>query len=194
MGKLRKKLKRVYIRIVAAKGSPQQVAAGLALGVFLGMAVPWGLQIAAAVVAATILNVARVPAVIGVNVTNLLTIGFLYPLAWRIGNWVLKPFTGGSQPIDWGKMEHTLRTFLGLAGGVLLRMTIGGILMGVVFAVITYFLTLWGLVRFREKVKQRRAARRLARLSARPPAGSQALGPPGAERSANPPREAATRS
>lgn len=194
MGKLRRKLKRVYIRIVAAKGSPQQVAAGLALGVFLGMAVPWGLQIAAAVVAATILNVARVPAVIGVNVTNPLTVPFLYLLAWRIGNWVLKPFTGGSQPIEWGKMEHTLRAFLSLAGGVLLRMTIGGILMGVVLAVITYFLTLWGLIRFREKVKQRRAARRLARLSARAPAGGQAPRPPGKERPASPPREAATRS
>jgi len=194
MGILRKKLKRAYIRIVTAKGSPQQVAAGLALGVFLGMAVPWGLQIAAAVIGATILNIARVPAVIGVNVTNPVTIWFLYPFAWGIGEWILRPFVGSTQPPIWDKMEYTWGAFFSFAGGVLLRMTIGGVLLGIVFAVVTYCLALRGLIRFREMVRQRREARRLARLSAQAPADITPPAPPTKKHPASPPREATTRS
>ena len=155
MRSFRKRLKWFYLRVVTAKGAPQQVAGGLAVGIFWGMSPLWGLQTVLAFVTATIFNLSRIPAVVAVHSSNIITALFIYSFTWKVGNWLLSPFVGAGGPMPLTEATFSWRTMLGLAGHALARMLIGGFLVGAVLGVITYFLALFGVIRFRRMVKLR---------------------------------------
>ena len=58
---------------------PESVAAGWALGVFIGFAIPFGLQLIVSVPLALMMRVSKIGATVGTFVTNPATIFFVYP-------------------------------------------------------------------------------------------------------------------
>ena len=75
-----------YYRMLRQRGTPRQLAAGLAVGVFCGLAAPYGLQILAIVLAALLFRqFNRIAALFGSMVSNPLTIPFLYVFYYRFG-------------------------------------------------------------------------------------------------------------
>jgi len=176
MANYRKRLKRLYLRVVTAKGSPRQVAAGLAVGVFWGLSPLWLLQTLLALVSATALNVSRIPAAIGVHISNPITAPFIYPITWKVGDFLLRPFVGAAQMAAWEGTTFSWDVLPGLAGHALTRMLLGGFVLGAVLGIMTYLLALLGLVRFKKAIKMRRKARQLKRSAAQASA-SRASGP-----------------
>jgi hypothetical protein len=76
-------------RILTARGTPDSIAGGAALGVFMAMTPALGLQMVTAFALATAMRVNKIVAMLMCWVTNPVTIVPIYYSCYRIGVWVL---------------------------------------------------------------------------------------------------------
>ena len=117
---------------------PEDVAAGWALGMFVGCSVPFGLQLIVSVPLAMMMRVSKVVATVGTFITNPLTIWKIYPaqtmLLGRDFSWdyILKAMRGVAKNSDW-------KTLLSLSGDVVVCFILGGLALAAVLTPITYF-------------------------------------------------------
>lgn len=121
---------------------PEDVAAGWALGMFVGCSVPFGLQLIVSVPLAMMMRVSKVGATVGTFITNPLTIWIIYPaqtmaMGWLLGrnfswDYILKAMRGVAKNSDW-------KTLLSLSGDVVVCFILGGLALAVVLTPITYF-------------------------------------------------------
>jgi len=165
MHSIRRRTKRLFLRLIAAKGHPWQLAAGVSVGIFWGLSPLWGLQMIMAVITATALNVSRIPAAILVHITNPLTVWLIYPLTWKLGDRVLAPFVGNGVPLESGG-PFTLTSLAGLAGGALLRLIVGGCIAGFFLGAAAYPFSYCAARLLRQRIKDTRQARRARRIAA----------------------------
>ena len=121
---------------------PEDVAAGWALGMFVGCSVPFGLQLIVSVPLAMMMRVSKVGATVGTFVTNPLTIWIIYPaqtmaMGWLLGrdfswDYILTAMRGVAKNSDW-------KTLLSLSGDVVVCFILGGLALAAVLTPITYF-------------------------------------------------------
>ena len=130
---------------------PENVAAGWALGVFVGFAIPFGLQLVVSVPLALMMRVSKIGATVGTFVTNPATIFFIYPAqTWVVYNLVFGNRDMGELPTEWSR-----RAVMSLSGPVIIRFFLGGIALAMVFSPITYHIVKRIVVRHRRR-KQRK--------------------------------------
>ena len=120
---------------------PEDVAAGWALGMFVGCSVPFGLQLIVSVPLAMMMRVSKVGATVGTLITNPLTIWIIYPaqtmaMGWLLGrdfswDYILKAMRGVAKNSDW-------KTLLSLSGDVVVCFILGGLALAAVLTPITY--------------------------------------------------------
>ena len=67
-----------YNRAVREKGTPEYVARGWAIGMFVGFAVPFGLQLVVSVPLAFLMKGSKLGSVVGTMTTNHFTIFLIY--------------------------------------------------------------------------------------------------------------------
>ena len=126
---------------------PESVAAGWALGVFVGFAIPFGLQLAVSVPLALMMRVSKIGATVGTFVTNPATIFFIYPAqTWVVYNLVFGNRDMGELPTEWSR-----RTVMSLSGPVIISFFLGGIALAMVFSPITYHIVKRIVVRHRRR-------------------------------------------
>ncbi len=116
---------------------PESVAAGWALGVFVGFLIPFGFQLVVSVPLAVMMRVSKIGATLGTLVTNPVTIWVIYPAQTYAVN---KLLFGGS--LSFGnlmEMEWTWQSVRELGGEVVASFFIGGFVLAAVFAPIVYF-------------------------------------------------------
>jgi hypothetical protein len=151
--------------LIRLHGSPEDIAWGLALGLFIAMSPTVGLQMAIAVAAATVLRVNSAAAAAGVWLTNPLTIPVLYGLNYYIGATIL-----GHESTFRVNGELTLETLLEAGSHVWWSLIVGGAITGAVVGLASYYPTLFvvrtGRVALRKR-RERRLARRMAKMSAK---------------------------
>ena len=121
---------------------PEDVAAGWALGMFIGCSVPFGLQLIVSVPLAMMMRVSKIGATLGTFITNPLTIWIIYPaqtmaMGWLLGrdfswDYILKAMRGVAKNSDW-------KTLLSLSGDVVVCFILGGLALAAVLTPITYF-------------------------------------------------------
>ena len=121
---------------------PEDVAAGWALGMFVGCSVPFGLQLIVSVPLAMMMRVSKVGATVGTFITNPLTIWISYPaqtmaMGWLLGrdfswDYILKAMRGVAKNSDW-------KTLLSLSGDVVVCFLLGGLALAIILTPITYF-------------------------------------------------------
>ena len=121
---------------------PEDVAAGWALGMFVGCSVPFGLQLIVSVPLAMMMRVSKIGATLGTFITNPLTIWIIYPaqtmaMGWLLGrdfswDYILKAMRGVAKNSDW-------KTLLSLSGDVVVCFILGGLALAAVLTPITYF-------------------------------------------------------
>lgn len=155
-------LKRFYNRFIRIRGTPQQVALGLALGVFVGMTPLMGFHTVIAVMLASIVKWSKLASGIGVFITNPFTAPFIYPLTYRLGAAV----TGLSDPSRLRKLFETggLIDLLKDSPMMIVDLIVGGVIIGLPLAVISYFIALHIVTRARRRLNRRKERR--ARLRA----------------------------
>ena len=117
------------------RGRPRDLSLGLAIGVFVGITPTIPLHTVLAVALAAALRGSKLAAALGVWVANPLTIPLFYYGSYRLGSFVLG--------MDELTLPSTYSVFslMKLSGNVTVAMLHGGVLLGIVPAVLTYFLT-----------------------------------------------------
>ena len=123
------------IRLARIKSSPDAIARGMALGVFIGFTPFFGFHILIAVFFAFILRQNKIAAFVGVWVTNPLTAPFIYALEYEVGRMLLgKPAIGAA--VFNRELTWDIAVQLGLPLGL------GSVVLGLPAALISYALTL----------------------------------------------------
>lgn len=78
-----------FLRFIRLKGTPDEIAKGLALGIFIGMTPTMGGQMIIALFFALLLRQNKLAAALGVWITNPLTAPFIYGLEYETGRLLL---------------------------------------------------------------------------------------------------------
>jgi len=145
--------KLMLVRFVRLRGLPEEIARGMAIGIFIGMTPTMGLQMPIALVFAYLLKENRLAAVLGVWITNPVTAPFIYGFEYEFGRNILgMEYVSFPGELSWesvGKVGYE----------VLVPLWFGGIFWGIVCGLIAYRVTL-RLVPFFKTWRLRRWPRR----------------------------------
>ena len=149
MTSLFERLSRFKARMVREPLPPEDIAAGWALGMFVGCAVPFGMQLVISIPLALMMRVSKLGATLGTFITNPVTIFFIYPAQTFVVNRIL---FGGS--LTYAKLVETEWTWAAvrrLGAEVMASFFLGGFLLAIVLTPITYFLVKRIVVKSRER-------------------------------------------
>ncbi len=138
-------LRFMYLRIVRANDSPPKVAAGVAVGVFLGIFPTFGLGLVLAYVFAMIFRINKAAALAGSLIMNPLTTPFFWAISAILGGALI----GTERDII--LKELTTGNIFKALGPAFYAYMLGNILISIVFAVASYFITL-EIIRKHKKV------------------------------------------
>ena len=134
---------------------PEDIAAGWALGVFVGCAVPFGLQLIISIPLALMMRVSKIGATLGTFITNPVSIFFIYPAQTFVVNRLL---FGGS--LTYSKLANTEWTWAAvrrLGAEVMASFFLGGFLLAIILTPIAYFSVKRVVVRSRAWRAKRKA-------------------------------------
>ena len=150
-------IRRDYLQWVSLEGDPNNLALGIALGVFAGVMPVIPFQTVLALTLALLFRASKVAAALGTWVSNPLTWTFLYYTNYKLGAWFLglsgtdALFRGIMNSIRTGEEWMDVVDKMAAAGGTILAAFLtGGFLLGLISAVFSY---LFCLVFF-QKVKR----------------------------------------
>ncbi len=143
-----------YTKAIREKGTPEYIGRGWAIGVFVGFAVPIGLQLVVSLPLAFLMKGSKIGAVVGTFTTNHFTIFLIYPFQCWLGNLLL----GGNLTIDeiTRALEGVFRnkdyqSLFELGMETLLSFLIGGLLLAVIFTPISYYAVKFTVIRYRKE-------------------------------------------
>ena len=125
---------------------PEDVAAGWALGMFIGCSIPFGLQLIVSVPLAIMMRVSKIGATVGTLITNPVTIFFIYPAQ----TWVMYNILFGSREMGELPTEWTRESVMALSGPVIISFFLGGLALALVLSPITYFIVKRIVIRYRK--------------------------------------------
>ncbi|MBW1917110.1 MAG: DUF2062 domain-containing protein [Deltaproteobacteria bacterium] len=165
----RRRIRFFYLRFRRLQGAPRKLACSVALGVYIGVTptIPFHMVIALAL--SSIFRLSRVAAVMGCWISNPLTIPPFYYFSFKVGQLILFSGESFSLPDTFNFLE-----VLRLGWRINLALQVGGLIIALPVAVIAYFLTYWGIRRYRSR--NSRKFNRALRLSQSPvpPSGTEA--------------------
>ena len=128
---------------------PEDVAAGWALGPFVGCAVPFGLQLIVSVPLALMMRVSKIGATLGTLITNPVTIFIIYPAqTWAVNRLLFGGSLTFQRLMD---MEWTWHSVRRLGAEAMVSFFLGGLALGMILSPITYFLVRRLVLRYRSK-------------------------------------------
>jgi hypothetical protein len=166
---LKRTLRYHWLKFRRLQDSPHKLAAGMALGVFIGVTPTVPFHTVAALGLAALLRVSPVTAFLGIQICNPLTIPPFYLAAYKAGRYL---FYKGA-PLAFPE-TYTYKAMLLLLWEGGLALQLGGLVLAVPPAVISYFLTLWAVQRYRQRKAPKAASVLALSQDAPPPPGSEA--------------------
>ncbi len=117
------------------RGQPHEISLGMAIGVFIGITPTMPFHTVLAVSLALLLRASKLAAVLGVWVCNPLTIPLFYYGSYRLGRFVL-----GLPELNLPS-NYSLLSLVQLGSHATVAMLHGGFLLGILPALLAYFLT-----------------------------------------------------
>lgn len=157
-----------WLKFKRLQGDPRKLAWGMALGVFVGMTPTVPFHSATVLILAPLLGISPVTAYLGIWIMNPVTIAPFYLAAYKVGQFLLFRGEPLCLPATFD-LQSTLHLLW--RGGLALQ--VGGLVIAIPPAIISFFLTLWAVQRYRQR--QARKAAGVFHLPENPPA------PPGPE-------------
>jgi hypothetical protein len=151
-------LRRAYERFVKIRGRPREIALGFALGIFVGMTPTMGIQIPMAVFFAAMLKWSKISAAFGVWITNPFTSPFIYGITYIVGAKLLGLKVTMTLPdnFSWSIVQEMLKNAPVIFGAL----TVGGILIGLPLAVLSYYLSFAAVNKYQQRIKQKVAVQK----------------------------------
>lgn len=153
---LKRRTSQIIEDIKHLKGDPNYIASGMSIGIFIGITPTFPFHTVLALALAYIFRASKAAAALGVWIGNPLTIPFIYFGSYKTGSMLL----GTSFPFDIKYLTFTELTKLGLEAT--LALLTGGVIIGIVPAVASYFIT-------RRLVKKYRSRRRIKKINQEKP-------------------------
>jgi uncharacterized protein len=152
-----------YLRFIRLQGDPEEVARGVAIGIFIGITPTIPLHTVLILFIALLLRAGKIAGLLAsCVVSNPLTFFFQYYLSWRIGTWLL-PYD-----LSWERIQSvmsvisghssfkaSLEAFSRLGGEAILVMLSGGIILALPFTIVSYFLSLSFFKKLRRRKKKK---------------------------------------
>jgi uncharacterized protein (DUF2062 family) len=133
---LKKQFRTFYERFISLKGEPAQIAAGLAIGVFVGVTPTIPFHTGIIVLIGLLFRQNITAGYLGAwIVSNPLTVPVLYVTQYELGRFLL-----GMERSRFALTDYTLGSIVALGWEILLPLQAGGILMAPFFAVPAYFI------------------------------------------------------
>lgn len=141
------RIRSFYNRFLSLNGAPDEIARGMALGVFIGTTPTIPFHTALVMVSCLALRQNMTAAMLGATViSNPLTIPFLYLAQYELGVLVL-----GMPANPFAVSGHDIRSILEIGLHILYPLLVGGLILAALFAVPSYFLTRHAVVRMRSR-------------------------------------------
>lgn len=140
----RRTLRYYWLRFKRLQDTPQKIAWGMFLGVLIGVTPTVPFHVVSMLFLAPLFRVSPVAAFIGLNVMNPLTIAPMYYASYKVGAAVLLR----QAPLNFPETLSLASMWdLLWRGGLALQL--GGLILAVPSALLSYFLTLWVVKRLR---------------------------------------------
>ncbi len=146
---LQRQFKYFYYKLIGLRDEPHELALGIAFGIFAGMMPIIPFQTALAVTAALFFRASKITAALGTWVSNPLNWYFLYYYSYKLGTSVLglperkAIFSSIMTDMQSGENLFVIAAKIAGAGGTIITaFLIGGLIMGIVLAPVSYFVFL----------------------------------------------------
>jgi uncharacterized protein (DUF2062 family) len=159
---LKRSLRYFWLKFSRLQGSPRKLAWGMALGVFIGMTPTMPFHTVLALSLAAFFRISPITAYLGIWIMNPLTMAPIYVGSYKIGKLLLSGVGCLRFPENYD--YHSLLQLLWRGG---LALQVGGLIIALPPAILSYFLTLWAVQRYRQRKAAEKAASVL-RLSQNP--------------------------
>lgn len=152
--RLRISLRRLHKRMVKEPLPPEDIAAGWALGVCIGCAIPFGMQLVISVPLAIMCRISKVGATLGTLISNPVTVFVLYPAQTYIaGRVVFGKSMSFERLMD---TEWTWQAVRQLGVETIASFFLGGIFLAIVMTPLTYIAVKRMVMRHRERNAQKK--------------------------------------
>ena len=154
--KVQRLIRYYYLRFIRLRGDPHELALGMAFGIFSGMMPIMPFQMALSVALALIFKGSKITAALGTWVSNPLNWYFLYYFSYKLGAWILG--MEGSSTVFATIMDMVrsdvesmviVEKILQSGGLMAAAFLLGGVIMGIVVALPSYFVFLYIFKRIR---------------------------------------------
>ena len=168
MHKLRRQARYYYLKAVREKGTPEYIARGWAIGMFIGFAVPFGLQLLVSIPLAFLLKGSKLGASIGTLATNHFTIWVIYPFQCWLGGLLIghgQSLEEISEQLHIVIQSQNYETLFSLGKSLIIAFFLGGFLLAAISTPICYIVVkkfVIGYRRNREKLRLRKHRRKHA--------------------------------
>jgi uncharacterized protein (DUF2062 family) len=149
----KRNLRLLYLRLLRLKGQPQEVAGGVAIGVFVGMTPTVPLHTVLAVLIALILKKSKLAAALGVWVANPFCLPFIYLLDYKVG----QLFTGAKAP-SLAISNFSIANLVELGWSISYPLLFGGVITGFLCAIPAYFMTKHLILLYQTRRRQRKVS------------------------------------
>lgn len=175
-------LYRILRSIVSLRGSPEAIALGTAIGVFVAFTPTIGFQMLIGAFIATLVGASRTAAVIPPWITNPVTIPPIFAGTYWLGS-LLWPGPSASEVyhrliqtlrgmdrFSWYEIIEQFKAFVSIGADLFVPMLIGGVIVGAVASVVTYPVVLKAVRGYRRrlgKLREKRAARKATKTDGR---------------------------
>jgi uncharacterized protein (DUF2062 family) len=163
----------VKFRILHVDDTPQRIARGVAVGVWIAFTPFLGLHMILALALAALFRANKVLAVLGVWISNPFTLLPIYGSTYLMGRFLVGRFhPSHAQPGQVGDLLSHIFSFSNMVtrlhtaafweevakvfGKIGMELTLGGFVLGTLFAIAGYFATYWLITTYRDKSGRRR--------------------------------------
>ena len=139
-----------FLRILRLKGEPEEVAGGIAIGVFIGLTPTVPLHTILSVLIAFLLGKSKLAAALGGLIANPFMLPLIYILDYKVGRMI----TGiEGVPLVWS--EFSVSDLLDLGWDITYPLFVGGIALGLLSIFPSYFITKRLVILYRERRRKR---------------------------------------
>jgi uncharacterized protein (DUF2062 family) len=146
---LNRRFRYFYLRLIRLRGNPHELALGMAFGIFVGMTPIIPLHMVVAVALALLFKASKITAAAGTWICNPLTIYPIYKYCYHIGSSILGLdankgiLSSVAKMIHAGDFLHMMAAVLGAGGKAAAAFLLGGSVLGLAFAIPSYFVFLY---------------------------------------------------
>lgn len=148
-GRLRRRLRLVYLKMLRIDDPPERIARGAAIGILMGILPTFGAGTLLSFAFAFAFRANKAAAVLASLVVNPLTSPFFWTLSAIVGGFILKE--------DYAMILDKLRNgsvWRGIESAYIVYMT-GNIIVSAVFTVATYYIVKYSVIKHRERKAKR---------------------------------------